>query len=177
MLADKRFGIFLGRFQPIHLGHQQVINQIYTDGLEPIIGIGSIDVTGTDRNPLNYHERKKLIHTVYPKIETVPLQDFNDWDKWFSELEKSFGQFILDRSIFYVNDKKEDLTSFEFDGKMFENVNYTECFRHIGYPVKQIELPYQIPVRATDIRENLVNNRHYLDGRVFQKLLKDDRFG
>lgn len=52
---------FLGRFQPLHNGHLQVIKKAFelTDNL--IMLVGSSNVSRSIRNPFTFEERKCMI--------------------------------------------------------------------------------------------------------------------
>jgi nicotinamide-nucleotide adenylyltransferase len=49
--------LFIGRFQPLHLGHLDALKQISKE--EIIIGIGSSQYSGTKENPYNFEQEKK----------------------------------------------------------------------------------------------------------------------
>jgi len=53
--------LFIGRFQPLHKGHLNVIEQIRRDGYKPIIGIGSPYAPASSANPFSLDERKEMI--------------------------------------------------------------------------------------------------------------------
>jgi nicotinamide-nucleotide adenylyltransferase len=55
---------FVGRFQPLHLGHINALEQILADKPDKIvIGIGSSESELTFKNPLSFYERKEIIIT------------------------------------------------------------------------------------------------------------------
>ena len=57
-----KFGMFIGRCQPFHKGHTEIINEILLAGLTPIIVLGSSnDDRDRLKNPLTYAQRKELI--------------------------------------------------------------------------------------------------------------------
>jgi len=90
---------FLGRFQPLHLGHSQVIENYREeyDGLELIIG--SSDRSRTEENPLTVEEREKIIRECFPDIDIRHLPDEEDDDvgdrKWAEQLEKEMDGDVL----------------------------------------------------------------------------------
>ena len=175
-----KYGVLIGRFQPLHLGHQMFINEILIDGLTPIILIGSVNKNrDKTKNPLSYKKRKKLIKLVYPNIDIKikPLKDDKDWDKWFSNIEKVLMKFSKKREdfCFYVFNKESDrYDEFLFKGRIYKNEFYTKIFEDEGYKVKNVKFPnlekLQIKINATDIRNNLEENKLFLDPRVYKKL-------
>jgi nicotinamide-nucleotide adenylyltransferase len=78
--------VFLGRFQPFHLGHHKVIEN-YRDEYELKIVIGSSDKSRTEKNPLTVEEREKIIRECYPKIEILHKDDHESDEEWVKELE------------------------------------------------------------------------------------------
>lgn len=66
--------VFVGRFQPLHKGHKRAIeNKSKEYGL--VIAVGSPEKSRTERNPLSYSERKKLLDDCFPELEKIPVQD------------------------------------------------------------------------------------------------------
>ena len=57
-------GLVLGRFQPFHFGHLELIKDIIKDEIEPLICIGSAQHSHTDENPFTAEERKEMIETI-----------------------------------------------------------------------------------------------------------------
>ena len=104
---------FIGRFEPFHLGHQEVVNRALQLADKVIILVGSSFQPRTIKNPFTFEERKQMILDSYefltlrdkaegksPSIIIVPLQDqrYND-QTWTasvqniveSEVNKAFG--------------------------------------------------------------------------------------
>jgi len=73
--------VFIGRFQPFHLGHQQVVLDALKLSHKVIILIGSVHQPRSVRNPWSYQERESFIRQSFSKeqnerIVLAPLQDF-----------------------------------------------------------------------------------------------------
>lgn len=89
-METKRFklGFMVGRMQPIHKGHQQLIDFALELCDKFIILLGSSNESGTEANPLSFEERKSLIQKIYGnKIEVYPLVDIgigytNEWNNY-----------------------------------------------------------------------------------------------
>ncbi|HDJ89497.1 MAG TPA: nicotinamide-nucleotide adenylyltransferase, partial [Thermoprotei archaeon] len=60
----KMRGLFIGRFQPFHLGHFYALKWILSKVDEVIIGIGSAQVSYTIKNPFTLGERIEMIWRV-----------------------------------------------------------------------------------------------------------------
>ncbi len=71
--------IFIGRFQPFHLGHQQVVTQALDITERLIVLVGSAERPRCTRNPWTYVEREMMIREsladVAHRITIKPLPD------------------------------------------------------------------------------------------------------
>ena len=82
-------GLILGRFQPLHLGHLNVIQEVIKEKLEPIICIGSSQKGNTLNNPFTSQERKSMIKIIMDKLEVKyeihEIPDIDDYEKYVSD--------------------------------------------------------------------------------------------
>ena len=94
-------GLILGRFQPFHLGHLSVIQEILNDQIKPMICIGSAQEGNTNDNPFTTKERKTMIKAVMGnldcKYEIYEIPDVNNNELYVSHLET----FVPDFDIVY----------------------------------------------------------------------------
>ena len=67
--------LFLGRFQPYHIGHHMVIKGMTKLCKKIIIGIGSSQISGTSENPYTAQERKEMIQQALQDEDIIPLFD------------------------------------------------------------------------------------------------------
>ena len=85
-------GLVLGRFQPFHFGHLELIKDMIKVGIEPLICIGSAQHSHTDENPFTAEERKEMIETIMKnmncKYNIFEIPDINNYDLYVSHLEK-----------------------------------------------------------------------------------------
>ena len=77
-------GLILGRFQPFHLGHLELIKSIIKQQIEPVICIGSAQHSYTEENPFTVEERMKMIEEVMKdyncKYSIFGIPDINNYD-------------------------------------------------------------------------------------------------
>jgi cytidyltransferase-like protein len=66
--TDKQYSMFIGRWQPFHLGHQWLFNQALQDGKRVLVCIR--DVTPDERNPYSPEEVKHTIEEHYGQLVT-----------------------------------------------------------------------------------------------------------
>ncbi len=71
--------LFLGRFQPYHLGHQSVVEQIAREADELIVAIGSAQWSHDLKNPFTAGERIMMITRALAGLPTttyvLPIED------------------------------------------------------------------------------------------------------
>ena len=60
-------GLYIGRFQPYHLGHQAVLEKIAEEMDEIVIVIGSAQESHTAENPFTSGERMEMIYAALGK--------------------------------------------------------------------------------------------------------------
>jgi nicotinamide-nucleotide adenylyltransferase len=85
-------GFFIGRFQPYHYGHHEVIKNIIEKVDELIIGIGSAQESHELENPFTAGERILMISSaleelnVRKKVYIIPLEDIYRNSLWVSHV-------------------------------------------------------------------------------------------
>lgn len=100
--------VFLGRFSPLHKGHQMIIDKMISEfGIENcLIIVGSTNILD-NRTPFTYSLRKKIIKIIYPKLKVLGIKDvFNDdlWIKILKKIEKK-----LNSKFVFLGGSKTDL--------------------------------------------------------------------
>ena len=93
MSMKYNIGVFIGRFQPFHLGHLSVITQGLTHANKLVILVGSSGAPRNHRNPFTFDERSKMIYNSIPghlreRVLIKPLEDaaYND-SKWIHDVQ------------------------------------------------------------------------------------------
>lgn len=99
------YGIFIGRFQPFHNVHEKIVRQILQDKLIPIIVIGSANASNHNpRNPLSYHDRKRLVQLAVPELTDasfVPMNEFTDCNDWYNSFAAKLRHVQHDSVIYF----------------------------------------------------------------------------
>ena len=92
-------GIFIGRFQPYHNGHQRMVKKIADDGDvdELVLGIGSADASHTSNDPFTAGERIMMITKSLVDFElvtyAVPIEDLDRNAVWVSHVQSMSPRF------------------------------------------------------------------------------------
>jgi nicotinamide-nucleotide adenylyltransferase len=92
-------GLYIGRFQPYHLGHQAVIHKIAEEVGEIIIVVGSAQASHTPENPFTAGERLSMIYGALKDLRdrcyVIPLQDVDRNAVWVSHVLSMTPAFDL----------------------------------------------------------------------------------
>lgn len=161
-----QYGVLIGRFQPLHLGHMSIISHILADGRVPLILIGrpalKIDSFNAEKYPLDFNQTAEQFELVYgDKVSIEPIYDCPDNDntwmiKVLSTIETNAG---IEDSVLYYTRKEQDIK---------DNKHYSDMFSPY-IDMKQSSFPKKLnlTISATDIRQDIKTNAHYLDGRIY----------
>jgi nicotinamide-nucleotide adenylyltransferase len=141
-------GFYIGRFQPFHDGHREMVADIAGEVDEVVVGIGSADKSHTVRNPFTAGERVMMISRVLEEIATrtyvVPIEDIDRNSVWVSHIESMSPAF----DIAYSN-----------------NPLVVRLFEEAGIEVRQSEMYDREALKGSKIRESMIANREWR-GRV-----------
>lgn len=92
-----RRGLYIGRFQPYHLGHQAVLRKISEEVAEIVIVIGSAQSSHTMENPFTAGERIAMIYEALSDLRNrcyvIPLEDVQRNAVWVSHLISMVPRF------------------------------------------------------------------------------------
>jgi len=98
------FGVFIGRFQPLHLGHEYVITHALQRVRRLIVLVGSANVARDPRNPFLYAEREAMLRAAFPdevasgRIVIAPLDDHLYSDTaWVAQVQRQVRSLVLDQ--------------------------------------------------------------------------------
>jgi nicotinamide-nucleotide adenylyltransferase len=137
-------GFIIGRFQPFHNGHLNVIKKVSKEVDELIIGIGSAQKSHTLDNPFTAGERIMMITKTLKNFEfpyyVIPIKDIDFNAVWVS----------------YV----EALTP-PFDVVYSGNSLVRELFEERGYAVKKPEMFNRKEYSGTEIRRRMLNGEKW----------------
>lgn len=154
-------GLYVGRFQPIHIGHEAVIRKMFEECDQVIIAIGSSQESGTKKNPFTFEQRADLIMNVFYceclhcRMSIVPLRDryrpANDasWGDYVFETVWNITHIVPD--VVYEGEEEERSTWYDN-----QNVDVIRVSRS------------EVPVSATEFREELA--RLAVGSRVYDML-------
>ena len=135
-------GLYVGRFQPFHLGHLEAIKKILEEVEELVVVIGSAQYSHNKVNPFTAGERLVMIRNAFEEAKVdssrvwiVPVPDVHLHMMWVSALEGYTPKF----QIVYSN---EPLTK--------------RLFMEAGYRVKGVPFFERQLYSSTIVREKML---------------------
>jgi nicotinamide-nucleotide adenylyltransferase len=142
-----RRGLYIGRFQPFHLGHLGAIKDILREVDELVIVIGSAQYSHRLNNPFTAGERMVMIRRAleeaglaYTRFWVVPVPDVHLHMLWVSAVEGYTPHF----DVVYSN---EPLTR--------------RLFIEAGYEVKAIRFRERKLYSSTEIRKRMLEDKSW----------------
>ena len=133
--------LIIGRFQPLHNGHLEVIRKVSAECDHVIIGIGSAQSSHTSENPFTAGERYLMMSETLKdegidNAMIVPVEDLNRYSVWVSHVESICPPF----SIIYSN-----------------NLGTRRLFTEAGYEVRHAPLYNRRDHSGTEVRRRMAN--------------------
>jgi nicotinamide-nucleotide adenylyltransferase len=137
-------GLYVGRFQPFHLGHLEAIKKILEEVEELVAVVGSAQYSHNRANPFTAGERLVMIRNALDetridlsRVWVVPVPDVHLHMMWVSAVEGYTPKFQL----VYSN---EPLTK--------------RLFMEAGYKVKGIPFYERQFYSSTSVREKMIKD-------------------
>jgi len=96
------YGVFVGRFQPLHVGHETVVRAALEKVDTLIVLIGSARQARDPRNPFTFAEREDMFSKVFKheiatgRLIVAPVADHPYSDAaWCAEVQRSVNDIVL----------------------------------------------------------------------------------
>lgn len=111
--------VFIGRFQPLHNAHVEIIRKAAELANKVIIVVGSANQPRTFKNPFSYAEREYLIQDTYEFGTNLIVASnydtiYND-DSWAVRVQNIVSKHTTEDSKVAIIGHKKDETSFYLD--------------------------------------------------------------
>lgn len=146
--------VFIGRFQPLHKGHERVIRKAFEKSKNVLILIGSASNASSVRNPFSFEERKEMVKAVFPDAIVEPIDDhtYND-TQWVIQVQKTVKRVGLEIANFGSgNFRPSGLNDIRI-GLIGAEKDHTSYYLKLFPQWDNIAVPFLVPLNATDIRE------------------------
>ena len=158
---EKVRGILIGRMQPVHNGHMEVIKQILSEVDEIIIGIGSAQLSHEIKDPFTAGERIVMMNQALAdsgidpsRYYIIPMQDINFNAIWAAHVKMLTPPF----SIVYSG-----------------NPLVKQLFSEEGYEARQPLLYDRLHLSGSEVRRRILNDENWeeLVPKATQELLDE----
>jgi bifunctional NMN adenylyltransferase/nudix hydrolase len=138
------FALVVGRFQPFHLAHQQLLEMAFARAGQVIVALGSHRAASTIKNPWTTTQREQMIRACLvpehlARVHFITVRDYlyND-NLWAAELQAKVHEIVGETKEITLIGHHKDPSSYYLD----------------AFPQWQvIEHPQRLPISATEIRE------------------------
>jgi nicotinamide-nucleotide adenylyltransferase len=143
--------LFIGRFQPFHLGHLDAIKKALPQTEMLFIGIGSTQENYLPENPFTAGERIEMIKAALDEAKIdpskyliIPIPNINNYELWPHHVEQYLPPF------------EEIYTGSEIVKTLFERAN-----SKLKNPHKAIKVEKKLNISSTKIREAMKQNESW----------------
>lgn len=156
-MKTRKIGFTIGKFAPLHKGHEALIEQALSEMDELYVLINDTDLT---KIPLE--DRANWIKSKYPSVHIILGKD----------PPKQYGM-----------DEKNIKLQTDYLKSIFENIPVTHFYSGESYGqyvardlgVANVHIKKNIHVSATDIRNNLEKNKDFLSFDIYNKLNSNNK--
>jgi nicotinamide-nucleotide adenylyltransferase len=132
---------YIGRFQPYHLGHQEVLETIARECEEIIVGVGSSQLSHTFSDPFTAGERISMIMRSLANVNVlfyvIPIEDIRRNAIWVSHVMTMTPPF----DVVYTN-----------------NPYVVRLFNEAGFDVRSSPLYQREKYSGSEIRRRMLND-------------------
>ena len=137
-------GFYIGRFQPYHNGHHNVVQNIADEVDELVLGIGSAGDSHSQHDPFTAGERIMMItkSLVDSDLVTyaVPIEDLDRNSVWVSHVQSM---------------------SPDFDVAYSNNPLVIQLFREAGVDVRQSPMFNRDVLEGTEVRDRMIDDEDW----------------
>lgn len=146
---SKKNALFIGRFQPFHLGHLSVIKKAVKENDRLFIGIGSSEANFRPTNPFTCSERFQMIEAALDeakisreKYEIVTIRNIDNFALWTQHLE------------LYIPPFQKVYTGSDTVKYLFKVHNQNSKTPH-----EIVDIPLELKVSGTLVREYILQGK------------------
>ena len=149
-----QFGVFVGRFNPLHLGHEWVIRHMLEEcgPTRCMVIMGSSNAPTSIRHFFSYSQRRHFLKEVFPNLKIVGIPDYGKDEDWLLALDDLISlNGLKPESACFFSGSPEDVDFFVKDNRQVKLLD-----RFDGTTPT---------ISATEVRDHLIHHKS-LDGLV-----------
>lgn len=150
-MSKHKCGLYIGRFQPLHIGHTHIINKMLDECEIVIVGVGSAQESGTERNPFDFATRSRWIVETFGSRKNHILHVIPIPDREHPSNDSSWGDYVFAKVKEWC-----DLTpDVIYEGEESERTHWYDNLN-----VETIKVSRGIlPISGTMLRDAIAHNR------------------
>jgi nicotinamide-nucleotide adenylyltransferase len=137
-------GFYIGRFQPFHNGHYNMVQEIAEDVDELVLGIGSAGDSHSKHDPFTAGERIMMLTKSLVDIDlvtyVVPIEDLERNSVWVSHVQSMSPKF----DVAYSN-----------------NPLVIQLFDEAGVEVRQSPMFNREVLEGKEVRERMIKGKNW----------------
>lgn len=172
-MKNENVYVYIGRFQPAHLGHEAVLEHALKKADRLIVLVGSAEQARSPKNPFTFDERAKVLDSITTRlvqdewakgrrvnIDILPVHDFvYNNQKWLMEVQEQVRSCTKSENITLTGCRKDGDDS-TFYLEFFPQWKQDFIKAHSEFVNKSAggEREY-IPVNATKLRNSLFSTK------------------
>lgn len=140
---EYRLAVFIGRFQPFHKGHEQMIQYGLSIADKVLVLVGSAGAAPSPKNPWSFEQRRVMIWSSFEmnqRVEIRPLRDYYySHDSWIADVQAKVSEFTKAGDTVALIGTYKDGSSYYLN----------------SFPQWEFQTAPTVAINATDLRESL----------------------
>ena len=146
MKTQYQYGIYIGRFQPFHLGHLRTLNLALEKAEQVILILGSHRVAADTRNPWRSQERIAMIQScLTPEtLQRIHFLTVRDWlysdNLWLAAVQQQVLEITEGSNSVVILGHRKDASSYYLN--LFPQWDYLETGHYQNLNSTQIRAAY-----------------------------------
>jgi len=173
------FSVFIGRFQPFHLAHYELVKEALKQADTAIIVIGSYKRSPSPKHPFSGAEREIMIRAALSpeenaRVKILFVRDYYNESLWLADISRQVDEIIGDSESVVLVGHEHDYTSDylksfpQWEKKLFPNIDSLPHATQLRYLYFTHDAAYKqmVPPQSIDFLESFKKTPKF-------KLLKD----
>lgn len=153
--------VFIGRFQPFHLGHQAVVEEALEKAKQVLVLVGSANQPRDTRNPFTFWERKDMIEdsilehlgeAAWERLSVTSIQDMYNDQLWIKQVQQMTSLVLETLPGNSPNNTLHGMNEFKI-GLIGHSKDNSSYYLKMFPAWESVEVENYIGLNATDIRK------------------------
>ena len=160
-------GAIIVRFQEddLHEGHHYLIKQVTDNHQKVVVFLGVSPIMGTQRNPLDFNNRRLMIHNHYPNVVVVSLPDQGDNTRWAQTLDRRLREVFPYGNVLLYGSRASFIPFYKDGEGQFDCQELIEIPSESGSDIrKRIS---ETIINSTDFRAGIIYHTYNQPPKTF----------